>query len=327
MPGKLERFKRLADPVTTNIAHGYAQADPVAQFIAPPVPVTSRFGYTIMFDKAQFAVIETLRATRATIERVSPDFDSKKYAIEQRALSSSVSFEEDEEASSPSSQFNLRSLALNHTLGLLAQSWENNVLTMVSDPNVYEPSLVTNLATAVDKLTSSTSDPEGIFEIGKEAVRAQCGVYPNAAVLSPDAYLAIRRHEKIKERIKTSESPTPDVLASIFDLPQGVRVARRVKLKADGTLENMFDNKILLFYRPEDELASGFTPSPGSTRAKPSFAYTYTLDGYPVVEEERVDENTREYLSDVIVEQSVQLTGLGVTGKAAAGYLITGATK
>lgn len=327
MPGRTERFKRLADPQTTQIAHGYAQADPVASFIAPLVPVTSRYGNTITFGKDEFAVIDATRAPRGTIERVSPDFGVKQYSIEQKALASSVAFEEDEEASSAGSRFNLRVLALNHTLGLLAQSWENEVLTMVSNANLYEPTLVTTLATAADKLTSSTSDPELVFEMGKEAVRSQCGIYPNAAVLSPDAYFAIRRHEKIKDRIKSSESPTADVLASILDLPQGIRVARRVKLNANGTLENMFDNKILLFYRPEEELAAGFIPGTTSSRARPSFAYTYGLEGYPVVEEERVDENTREYLSDVIIEQSVQLTGLGVTGKAAAGYLITGVTK
>lgn len=322
---KLARLKKLADPVTTELAQGYGQASPVASFIAPPVPVTSRSGYVVKFDKSHFAVIDTKRAPRGTIERISPDVDSEKYMIEQHALTSSVAFEEDEEASSPSSAFNLRVLALNQTLGLLSQSWENEVLTKVSDPSIYEPSLVTTLATEVDKLSSPDSDPEAIIDMGKEAVRAQCGIYPNAMVLSPDAYMAIKRHVMIRERLGTSGTATEEVLAAMFDLTQGVRIARRVKLNADGSLVNMFENKILLFYRPELEVPTGFVPSPSYSRAQPSFAYTYSLVGYPVVEPERVDNNTREYLSDVILEQSVQLTGMGATGKLAAGYLIQGA--
>lgn len=316
---------RVVDPVLTNIAHGYANGESVAQFIAPPVPVLFRSGNIIKFDKSHFAVLDTKRAPRTKIQRVSPDYGVEKYNLEQNALAASVSFEEADEARNVDERFRLQSMAVAKTLALLMQSWESQSLALVSDTAQYETSNVIAVAGG-DKISAETSDPEALVDAGKEAIRSQCGIYPNSAIIGPDVYNALKRHPQLRDRIKYTSTASIDesLLAAFFGLTRGVRVAKRLRINAAGDLEDMFANKILLFYAPDGPLAQGFLPMENDFNAVPSFAYTYTLDGYPLVGEERRDEDSGEFLNNIILEQQVILTGLGGTGKAGAGCLLTG---
>jgi len=83
---------------------------------------------------------------------------------------------------------------------------------------------------------------------------------------------------------------------------------------------------ILLFYNPEGSGNEGFIPDPAADPNTASFAYTYQLDGYPIAEEERFDEDRKVFVTDLIVEQNIVPVGMGVTGKIGAGVLIQGIT-
>lgn len=325
MTNSYQNRLRVSDPVLTNILHGYGQGESVANFVAPPVSVGTRSGYVIKFDRNHFATLDTRRSPGSNIQRVNPEYNSMKYTVEQHALASSVRFEDAEEAASGEASFNLRVQSLNYTAELLSQSWENDVMTAICDTSQYETSLTGVIS---NKWISDTSDPEADVEAAKEAIRRECGVYPNAALISPDVYNALKRHPALRDRIKyTSDaSINTSLLASLLDLPQGIRVAERLQLdESTNTLVDMFHDKVLLFRRPT-LLGGGFVPQPQANRAIPSFAYTYVLSGYPIVEPEYEDKDTREYISSVIYEQSIQLTGLGSTGKVGGGYLMTGVT-
>jgi hypothetical protein len=116
------------------------------------------------------------------------------------------------------------------------------------------------------------------------------------------------------------------MIAAWFDLPRGIRIAKRVKLGANGTLDDMFGDQFLLFYSPEGGIGNGFQPLSYSDQATPAFAYTYSLNGYPIGGVERFDEDRRVYITDVITEQSMQLVGQGATGKVGTAFLAVDVT-
>lgn len=317
---------RVSDPVLTTIVHGYSQSESVAPFIAPVVPVTARSGKIVKFGKEQFSVITTRRAPGSTIQRIGVAYSSENYTINQHAAAGEVSEEEYEEAVNSAAQIDLRTAAAIRASEAVMQSWEGEVIATIANPANYETSCTLAL-TGTDKISNPASDPEALVSDGKEAVRAQIGVYPNSAIISPKVFNKLKQHPIFRDRIKyTSEgSVNLDLLANWFDLPRGIKVAKRVYL--DPTTELLRDfigDVILLFYSPEAEaIGSGFLPQRGADKARPSFAYTYALNGYPIATPERYDPDRRVFVTDVIMEQSLNLVGLGETGKCGSGFLFT----
>jgi hypothetical protein len=82
------------------------------------------------------------------------------------------------------------------------QSWEIEIAQNVTDPGLYEPGNVLNLAAhdgAAEQFDNPTSDTEVLMDDAKEQVRSQTGVYPNKLVLSPKAFNALKRNKRIRD--------------------------------------------------------------------------------------------------------------------------------
>ena len=319
------RAVRVNDPVLTSIVHGYCQAEAIAPFLAPAVPVNVRAGKVIRFTKEQFAVLNTRRAPGATIQRVTTAFDVDSYYLDQHALASEVTEEEYQEAINGDARIDLRNQAALRTTENVMLDWERSVIDKVTDPTRYETTTTAALPDGVGiRFDEANSDPEVTVQSWKEAVRAQIGCYPNSAVMSTDVYNALKFHPIFRDRVKYTSvaSINLDMLATWFDLPRGIRVAQKVKLETDGTLVDVMPpGTMIVFYSPEGAVGDGFMPLKGADRAKPSFAYTYTLNGYPIATPERFEEDRRVYTTQIIAEMGLQLTGLGANGLAGAGFL------
>lgn len=322
MPNQLGKL-RVSDPVVTQVVHGYVQAESIAPFVAPVVNVTARSGKVVKFGKEQFAVGNSRRAPGAVIPRVGVTFSSENYVINQHAWAAEVTEEEYEEAMSSDAQIDLRSQAVLRAASSVAQSWEKEVIETITTAGNYESGNVLTLS-GTDQFSNAASDPESIVVDASETIRSQVGVYPNSAIISPKVYNALRLHPIFKDRIKytSDRSVNLDMLANWFNLPRGIKVASRVYLGPDGSLMDFMNDSMVLFYNPEGEIGEGFMAVDGADRAKPSFAYTYSLNGYPIATPERYDDNTRTFVTDVIFEQSLNLVGLGATGKCGAGFLL-----
>lgn len=318
---------RVNDPVITNIVHGYAQADSIAPFIAPSVPVAVRAGKVVKFGKEQFAVLDTRRAPGSTIQRLSTGFTTEGFYLEQYALASEVPEEAYQEAMNGEARLDLRMASSLRTASNVMLSWERDVIQKVTTASAYESTCTTTLL-GTSKFSNSASDPEQTIQVWKEAVRAQIGCYPNSAVISTDVYNALKFHPIFRDRVKytSSASINLDMLAQWFDLPRGIRIAQKVTFDTvTGRLTDIMPaGTVLLFFSPEVGIGDGFLPIEGADKAVPSFAYTYMLDGYPIATPERFDDNRRVYVTDLIIEQVLQMTGIGATGKVGAGFLANG---
>lgn len=325
---------RVNDPVITQVVHGYVQADSIADFVAPVVPVDVRAGKIIKFGKEQFVVTDTRRAPGSLIQRVGSTYAYENFILQQHAVSGTVTEEEYQEAINGEARVDLRANAALRAANAIAQDWEAEVIERITNANAYETSNKAVLA-GTAQFSDPGSDPEKTVQAWKEAVRAQVGVYPNSAVISSDVFNALKFHPVFRDRVKyTSQaSINLEMLATWLDLPGGIKVAQRVKVDpATNTLVDMMPaGTMVLFYKNSlglVEANSGrpgtiFTPANGADRAMPSFAYTYQLRGYPVATKERFNEDHRVYLTDIIAEQQIVLTGLGNTGLVGAGFLAT----
>lgn len=316
--------QRVNDPVITNLVHGYSNSEGIAAFIAPVVNVSVRAGKVVTFGKENFAVMDLARAPGGNVKRLGATYETRTFYLEQHAIGASVPREAYEEALNGETKINLRTLAALRAAQTLEQSWEARVIDKVYDTAAYETANVVAAGGAV-------TNYDNLIQDAQELVRAQVGRYANSAILAPDVYRAVKRNAVYTDRVKytSADSVNLGMISSWWDLPRGVKVGMRQKINAAGALVDMIPaGTILLFYNPEsdDDAGMGFLPSAQSDIAKPAFAYTYLLDGYPMAEEERFDEDRKTFVTDIIAEQSINLVGLGATGKVGAGALITGIT-
>jgi hypothetical protein len=323
MSSKLKDL-RVSDPVISTVVQGYAQAESVSPFVAPVVPVFTRAGKIVKFTKEQFAVVDTNRGPGEEIKRLTVNYTSADFTVKQYAASGKVTEEEYEEAYNSLAGVDLRIAAAERAAAAIMQSWEKDVVATITNPALYEANCVRVLA-GVDQFSDPLSDPDKIVSDAREEVRAQIGVYPNSGVISPKGYNALRHHPLYRDRVKYTSDSTINIdkIAYWMDLSRGIKVASRVFYDdITGALVDFMGADFVLFYSPEGEIGKGFMPVGGASKARPAYAYTYSLNGYPIAMVERYDDNTRSYLTDVIFEQQLVLTGLGATDKCGSGFLL-----
>lgn len=320
---------RVSDPVLTQLIHGYAQANSIAPFVAPVVPVSVRSGKIVKFTKENFAVQSTRRSPGQTIKRVSVSYTNENYFLFQHAVGAEVPEEQYQEAINGEAKLNLREMAANRAMQVVLQSWEKEVIDVITDGAKYEPSL--NIVTgAADQIDAAGSDFEVYLQSIKELIRAQVGIYPTRMVMDVESFNALKFHPIFRDRIKYTQTGTVnlDLLASWLDLPGGIQIASRVFLGDDGLLNDFMPRgTAVLFYAPQDSATdpngASFLPDENADVATPAAFYTYQLDGYPIAGVERFDEDRRVYVTDVIAEQHIVPVGIGETGLIGAGALIT----
>jgi hypothetical protein len=312
---------RVIDPILTQLAQGYKNADGVATFFAPSVSMNLRAGRTLVFGKEAFAAQSFLRAPGTNIQKIQNEFGTRSFALRQEAISWQIAEEVAAEAKNGAAAIDLRAYAAKDAANRLMQSWEIQVSEKVLDVTQYETGNVLDLAaynSGADQFNSPTSDVEVLLDDMREQVRSQVGVYPNKMVLSPDAFNALKRNKRIRDFMQRGVLVNEKTLAEIFGLDE-IRVARRLKLnQATGGLENIYNNVALLFYHPSGA-TDGFTPALDANYGTPAFAYTYTLAGYPISTPERFNMDRRVFEGDILVERSFELVGMGETGRVGAG--------
>lgn len=314
---------RVIDPILTQLAQGYKNAEGVATFFAPAVSMNTRAGRTLVFGKEAFAAQSFLRSPGTNIQKIQNQFGTRSFALRQEAISWEIAEEVAAEAKNGAAQIDLRQFAAKDAANRLMQSWEVQVAAQVTDSAQYESNNVLNLATyngGADQFNSPTADVEVLMDDAKEQVRSQIGVYPNKMVISPDAFNALKRNKRIRDFMQRGVLVDEKTLAQIFGLDE-IRVARRLKLnESTGALENIYNNTAILFYHPSAS-TDGFMPALDANYGNPAFAYTYTLSGYPISTPERFNIERRVFTGDILVERSFELVGMGENGKCGAGFI------
>ncbi|MGE4265429.1 MAG: major capsid protein [Desulfovibrio sp.] len=296
---------RVIDPILTTVVQGYKNADFVGHALFPRVPVAVSGGKIIEFGKEHFLAYNTQRAPGGATKRISFGYQGKPYAVENHALEAPVPREYMRDAAKVPG-INLGTRAVNLVMRSEGLALEIQQAQLATDASQYGANNKLTLS-GTDKFSDSTSDIEGTFDDAKEAVRTACGMYPNVALFGPKAFRATKRHAKVKEQFKyvSDKSVTTEMLGEFLEIEKVV-VGKAVQASDAGAMSDVWGNCIVLAYVP---------PAP-SQAEEPSYGYTYTLEGHPMVEAPYWDSTHKSWIYGVTDERVPVLSGI------ASGFLI-----
>jgi Phage major capsid protein E len=302
----------VVDPVLSTYARGYANQEFIAQRIAPAADVPSRSNRQIRFGKDGFRRLNTRRAPGAPVLTVQYGFASDPVSLVQDALQGLVPVETAEEASRVPG-INMGQMAVKMVLDQLDLGLEIDTATLLRAPTLYAASNKVTLAGTDQWSDYAASDPKADVKEAREAIRRQIGRYPNKLTLGAAVFSVLTDHPKVKEQFKytSSDSITEAMLARYFEVDE-VLVGKAIYLP-DGTADNaaatdVWGKDAILAYVPT-----------GGNWMVPSFAYTYRLMGYPMVESPWYDRDIKSWKYPTTMERRPYAVG------ADAGFLFTNA--
>lgn len=301
----------VVDVVLSNFARGYSNQEFIAQRVAPPVDIPSRNVRLLRFGKEGFRKLNTRRAPGGPILTVQYGYAADPVSLVQDALQGLVPVEIGEEAARAPG-VDLGRNAVTMVMDQLDLGLEIDTAAILRDPARYAASNKMTLAGA-SRWLDPASDPGADVREAREAVRRMIGRYPNVLTLGATAFAALCEHPKIKEQFKytSADSITEAMLARYFGVEE-VLVGKAVYLP-DGVADDqpatdVWGGDAILSYR-----------SKGGNWMVPSFAYTYRLKGYPLVETPWFDRDVRSWKYPTTQERRPYLVG------ADAGFLIQSA--
>lgn len=306
MPQMTPGQARQIDPILTNVARGWRNAQMVGQVLFPLVPVEQRGGRVIQFGKEDFKLYATGRAPGANTKRVQYGYQGDPYALEQHALEGLVPFEHLEEANAVPG-IDLATVAIRKTQNIIDLRLEKSRADLARDQARYDNNHKVTLS-GTDQWTHDDSNPTKDVTEAVEAVRASIGRDANTVVISAKAFKPLKHHPKILERFKYTgrDSITAAMLASLWDV-EHVHVARAVYADDADALADVWGGDVIVAYTEIGTLAD---------QGLPSYGYTYQLRNYPIVETPYQERNAKSWVYPVTDEVQPVLAG------AEAGFLI-----
>ena len=267
---------RVVDPILSEHARGYRQAQLVASVLFPFADIAAYGGRVIEFGKESFKVYNSKRAPGAATKRVRFGYEGKPYSIIPSSLEAVVPREHMRDANAVPG-INLATRAVNVVLRSQLLEYEVECAGIATNASNYDNDHKVTL-TGTDVWSNDASDPASDVETGKEAVRASIGLYPNTMLLSATAFSKLKRHPKIIARSADSgiRKVTLDLLRQVFEI-ENIVVGAGVVAGANDEFGDVWGTSVVLAY-----------VSPGSdvnaNAEEPSYGYGYRIEGMPLVE-------------------------------------------
>ena len=293
---------RVIDPVLTQVAQGYKHAERVGSMLFPSVPVDVRGGTVLEFSRESFRIYAARRAPGSSTLQIGFGYEGKPFKLVQDALNSAVPRELLSDAMKvPKVDMGVR--AVNTCMFSLTLTLEAEQAKLATDANSYATDKKLALS-ASSQWSDPSSDPAKDISTAKEVVRLSAGLDPNRMVISKKGFNALKEHPKIIERFKytSSDSITAAMLANLFELDV-LAVGKSVALESmedNAPFVDIWGNSAVLAY----------VPAAPSGQEEPSFGYTYTLAGHPMVETPYWDGDRKSYVYGVTYERLPVLTGI-----------------
>lgn len=308
-PGMNASQVRVVDPILSNHARGYVNADFIGRFLFPTVSMPTRAAKRIEFDRSSFRRRKTRRAPGTRIAQLEFGYEGKAVQLHQEALRASVPLEfVDEAAEVPG--IDLQQVAVDTVLAVIAMEKEIQQAAAARSAASYAATNKLALAGG-NEWTDPDSDPKVQIADAVEVIRSRTGKRPNVLALAATARKALKVHPKVLEHFKhtTAAAISNAMLQEYLDVPLVVSGDGIYDEDDDTTVDIWGDDAILAYVAPEGQRAMPL----------PSYGYTYQLQAHPFVTPSQWDKDTRSWDNDVFDEFSAELVG------ADAGFLFQGA--
>ena len=299
---------RVIDPILTNVARGYGNNAMVGSALFPAVSVAQRGGKIIQFSREAFRSYATGRAPGANTKRVQYGYGSGTYSLEQHALEATVPFELLTEAEAVPG-IDLAQGSVQMVQDIIALRLEQAQAALATTAGNYAAGNKATLSGTAQWSDLVNADPVANIETAKQAIRSQIGRIANTVVMGPVVFAKLKQCARIIDRVKYTgrDVPTTDLLASLFGV-QRVLVGEAVQASDADVMSDVWGKFVVVAYTELGGLAQ---------MGRPSFGYTYRLNGYPVVEQAYQDRNAKSWLYPVTDEVQPVIAG------PEAGYLIS----
>lgn len=297
------RQVRVIDPILSTHAQGYRHPEHVGMALFPRVPVAVSGGQILTFGKESFRQYNIRRTPGSATKRVQFGYAGKPFALVQDALEGVVPREHLRDASQTPG-INLGQRATNNAMRIASLALEVEQAALARDANNYDNDHKVDLSAS--RWTDDANNPAKDIRVGQEAIRQTTGMEANTLTLSAKAFSAIRENAKVLERFKytSRDSITVEMIAALLDLDQVV-VGRAVTAGTGDAFSDVWGPDAVLAYVPQQ----------ASSMEEPSYGYTYTMDGHPLVEQPYYDNNAKSWLYPATYERAPVISGME------AGYL------
>jgi hypothetical protein len=302
--GRLSNLRHV-DPVLTELAQGYSNAEMIADALFPFVNVTKEAGKIPEHSKEAFRIYGTERGLRADSNVLSPeDRTDIDYALTEHDIAYPIDYREEEE-----DIFDTQAHATHVSTSAIMLRHEK-IAADIAQASANYPSGHKTALSGSSRWDQSASTPIDDIKTGRNAIRAAIAKYPNTLVLGATAFETLQEHASIIERIKYSNIGvvTIDLLKQVLNIPR-IFVGQGVYSADGSSFTDLWGDAAILAYVP--------VPAGGRdlTVYDPSFGYTLRKKGRPDTDTYMGTGNKVEYVrtTDNFV---VKLTG------ASAGYLI-----
>ena len=306
MPTTAQR--RVIDPILSNIVQGYRHPEHVGMTLFPRVPVNVSGGKVIEFDKSSFKLYNTARAPGSKFKRMKFGYEGKPFALENHGLEAPVPREHQREAEAVPG-IDLATRAVNAVMRSNSLILENAQATLARNAASYDVNHTVTLS-GTSQWDNAASNPLADIRAGREAIRSATGIYPNVALIPASVVDALEEHALIVDKIKHTQIGvvTPQLLANVFKIPTVV-VGQAIGFDDAGATIDIWGKDVILAYAPTNP----------SGMEEPSYGYTYTMEGHPLVETPYWEDTTKSWIYGVGYERAPVLSGI------ASGFLIQSA--
>ncbi len=309
--GRLSKL-RVVDPVLSALALGYSNAEFIGDQLLPFVTLDKEGGKIPRFGKDVFRLYATERALRAKSNRINPDdVDGIDISLDEHDLEYPIDYREDAEAAFP-----LQAHATNRVVEGIRLRHEAMVASITQNPANYPTGNKIALSGSA-VFTDPNSDPEGVVDEAKAAVRNKIVKEPNTMVIGYKAWRALKRHPKLKAILSDTRSRLVQIadLREIFEI-ENIVVGKGIYSTDNGVVTDLWGGNLVLAYVPKAAPAVA-GDAPVRSAYEPSFGYTLRKKGNPVVDT-RTEDGKLEIIRNTDIFRPYILG-------AEAGYLVQGA--
>lgn len=307
MPTNAQR--RVIDPILSTVVQGYRHPEHVGMALFPRVPVLTSGGKVIEFGKEAFRLYNTARAPGAAFKRMSLGYEGKPFALLNHGLEAAVPREHQREAEQVPG-IDLATRYINAVMRVNSLILEKEQADLARNAALYDVNHKVTLAGTNQWSDYANSNPITDINDAKEAIRASTGVYPNVMEISAKVFAVLKEHPDVVDKIKYTQRGvvTVELLAALFDMERVV-IGQAIAFDDAGASIDIWGKDVVLAY----------VPSSLSGAEEPSYGYTYTMEGHPMVEEPYWENQSKSWVYGVGYERAPVLSGI------ASGFLIVSA--
>ena len=270
---------RIVDPILSTLARGYIFPELACEALFPMVRVEKEAGKLPQFGKEAFRIYSTERALRAKSNRINPeDYGDIDVVLTEHDLEYPIDYRERDEAENV---LPLERWATNVVTKALRIRCEKQCADLAQNPANYAAGNKIALAGG-DKFSDKVnSDPLGVIDDGKDAIRQKIGAEPNTMVIGYQVWKKLKRHPQVVDLIKFSQKGvvSVDIFKEAVEMKNIIigRSAYDSEVAGAG-LTDVWGNTITMAYVPEKSADAE------RTEYEPSYGYTFGKKNQPTVD-------------------------------------------